>query len=325
MGQITGLAWSGPDTLLATSFAKSQIAFVSVDTGSPRTLALPHNGMVGVRAAAYDADSHRGLFGTEAGAIFLLKNDSQALRWDGKSLPFRGSITSVAIYKPAYPLAAAGGAGGNLILWDEMSKKRLWRASRLCEAGSTWENRFTEKWEPFRIEKTAIPTSLLELPIAALSWQPNMDGRQLLFVGCGESDNSSESRVGYGGVLEFGPTKVRQVWLRRLHDGILAAAWRPDGKYLATAGRDGLIKISTSENGDLVSWFRVQSDFPVSVSWNGEGTSLAVGTNSGLVIVLPFEQDLPLGDVLASSKRLIPRTDLTEPECEHFFLQSCPK
>src|SRR5262249_52021055 len=90
------------------------------------------------------------------------------------------------------------------------------------------------------------------------------------------------------GVRIWGPTKGRRLGGRGWRHGLTAVAFRPGGKYLATAGPDGEVIAWDARTLDHVLTFRKQTEGVfgwASVAFSADGRWLATGSPAGLVRV----------------------------------------
>jgi eukaryotic-like serine/threonine-protein kinase len=71
------------------------------------------------------------------------------------------------------------------------------------------------------------------------------------------------------------PVGTRLVHFREHTDGIQTIAWSPDGKYLATGGRDKLVYVWNSSSGEKVLTYARHSTYVYDLAWSPDGKRLA--------------------------------------------------
>ena len=106
----------------------------------------------------------------------------------------------------------------------------------------------------------------------------NLDGTRLVTIGL-ESTSAKEPKVTVWDVATARP-------LFDLHGHIgdvFDARFSPDGKRLATCGRDGTIRIWSSEHFDQLVRLRGHEDYVWSVAWSPDGRTLASGSGDTTV------------------------------------------
>jgi WD40 repeat protein len=89
----------------------------------------------------------------------------------------------------------------------------------------------------------------------------------------------------------------RQGWSRKVPAGIVSLAFSPDGNLLASAGRDGAVRIWSIETGDETKRLNGHRAAVLSVCFSDDGRRLASGDGAGVVMVW----DLQSGSRLAQS------------------------
>ena len=58
-------------------------------------------------------------------------------------------------------------------------------------------------------------------------------------------------------------------------DQVTAVAWRPDGKTLASAGRDATVRLWDTTSGKEIATLKGHTDKVTSVAWSPDGKNLA--------------------------------------------------
>lgn len=81
-----------------------------------------------------------------------------------------------------------------------------------------------------------------------------------------------------------GPGKVLRIYSGHT-SRVVAVAWSPDGKRVASASLDGTAQVWDSVSGTTLETFRSESGAMTSVAWSPTGDLLATGDETGLVRV----------------------------------------
>jgi WD40 repeat protein len=115
------------------------------------------------------------------------------------------------------------------------------------------------------------------------------DGKTLAVLRGGESNGNSGKPV----LVDPAGGKVLKELAPGHLDGGTALAWHPDGKHLASTGRDTVARIWDTASGKLVSEVNKPrggqfKDWLTSASWSADGNWIAVGDQAGAVQVWAF-------------------------------------
>jgi WD40 repeat protein len=123
--------------------------------------------------------------------------------------------------------------------------------------------------------------------LSAAAYSP--DGKLLALGRGGEADGPS------GKVTLIDPAAgkaVRELAPGHLN-GLTGLAWHPDGRHLASCGRDTTVRVWDAAAGKLVSELGKGrggqfKDWICAVAWSGDGTRLAAADMAGAVQVWAF-------------------------------------
>jgi WD40 repeat protein len=123
--------------------------------------------------------------------------------------------------------------------------------------------------------------------MAAAAYSP--DGKTLAILRGGESNGPSGKPV----LVDPVSGKVLKELAPGHLDGGTALAWHPDGKHLASAGRDTLVRVWEAAAGKLVAEVGKGrggqfKDWICDVSWSADGNWLAAADQAGAVQVWTF-------------------------------------
>jgi conflict system STAND superfamily ATPase/anaphase-promoting complex subunit 4/WD40 domain-containing protein len=337
-GDISRVCWSSDNELTVFHYGKAQALVVDATTPKldlivPVTIDGTNHGITTADCAS-SAGSVRMTVATTEGERWFMLHDSAAVERVAPYGRFAGKLTAVAL-SPDHPLVAGGGGwGGNLIVWDETAQLTRWRTVGLCRS-TGWHDAFSRSvWQNYERSLREDSKRSLDYIISTLAWAPDPDDRRRLFVGCGDSDeNSASGQFGFAGVFEFpvedsnklttagSPLLPKTVWKPfRLFRSVIAAAWSPDGKFVAASGSKGELKV-LSADGKPVWVGAISGGFARSLAWSPDGTTLAVGSSSGAVILYPMQLTEAL-DTLIQNRN---DAGLTAEECQRFFgSELCP-
>ncbi len=252
---VFGVAFSPDGRSLATASTDKRIILWDVATGDPIGTPLEGyaEGVYGLAFVSYtSADVENWLLASGGG-------DGTVVLWN----PFRrGHLTlelvghservdSVA-FSPEGGTLASGGDDGSIILWDT----------------TTWT-------ETKRLQQ--------EHPVLDLSFSPN--GKTLATVSCGRvSEEDSACIAGELRLWDIAKGKQIGATLAAHSERILAVAFSPNGKTLATGGYDGEVVLWTQVNGEFAPVSTGRHDNIVrSVAFSPDGAILASGDDSGWV------------------------------------------
>lgn len=121
----------------------------------------------------------------------------------------------------------------------------------------------------------------------ALQFHP--DGKTLA-VGCGAPGKLGEVRL-----LSYETGEVTRV-LNSTSDVVLDVGFSPDGKRLAVAAADSLVRIFDVETGEEQRTIASHSDWVMAVAWNADGSKLVSGSRDKTAKVF----DANTGDLLVT-------------------------
>jgi WD40 repeat protein len=76
-------------------------------------------------------------------------------------------------------------------------------------------------------------------------------------------------------------SRVRSTELH--HSPVNSVAWSPDGRQIATADSDGMVRISQVQGGDVLHSLKADSGAVRSISWSRDGAQLATGGDDQVV------------------------------------------
>ena len=123
--------------------------------------------------------------------------------------------------------------------------------------------------------------------IGAASYSP--DGKHLALLRGGEANGLSGKPV----ILDSATGKVAKELTPGHLDGGTGLAWHPDGKHLASSGRDTTVRVWDTATGKLVSELGKGrggqfKDWICAASWSADGTRIAAADMAGAVQVWTF-------------------------------------
>jgi WD40 repeat protein len=207
----------------------------------------------------------------------------------------------------------SGDDRGQIIVWDRAAAKeqRRWRVK-----GWTYSMALAaDAGQLFIAERVPLSYAYPERYVAAKLWDAATgqvqhdlgpvckrehmvaaafaaDGKLLALAPGGEAD--VDGNVTAGKVLLADPAKATR--LRELtpghHMGATDVVFHPDGKHLATGGRDMTIRIWQADDGKLVKELKPRNgpskDWVHAVSFSADGRWLAAGDMAGQVLIYGF-------------------------------------
>ncbi|BDA42613.1 probable catabolite repression protein creC [Coccomyxa sp. Obi] len=131
--------------------------------------------------------------------------------------------------------------------------------------------------------------------VVGVEWVPHTNGD--LFVAAHSSGSvytySKGSVSGTGGGHFNAKTNGNLAPVSTLiacQKGLNAMALSPDGSRIATAGRDGVVRVHDLGNGALLTGFRTYYGNPLSCTWSNDGQYIAAGGEDDLVSVFGMEE-----------------------------------
>ncbi len=208
----------------------------------------------------------------------------------------------------------SGDDGGNVIVWDAIagSVTKRWKLPKgwvyaAAISPDTKQACITERlplifdsgrYAAVKLWDTTTGTMTKDLSaekvfkghhLAAATYSP--DGKTLAILRGGEANGPSGKPV----LLDPATGKVRKELAPGHLDGGTSLAWHPDGKHLASAGRDTIIRIWDATAGKLIAeagkgrggQFK---DWVCAVSWSADGNWLVAADQAGAVQVWQFSE-----------------------------------
>lgn len=228
-----------------------------------------------VTALAWQDHGGFGVAGTAAGDLLLAGGSlgAEVVRIEAH----RHGLSSLAC-RPRTSVVATGGHDGSVRLWDVASRTLL----ATCDAGAPWVEKVAWSpggaWLASAAGKTVriwTPAGELvrEFPkhratVTDLDWQPVED---LL---CSTS---------YGGVTLLSPTRDTPVKTFSWQGSSLAAAWSPDGRYIATGDQDSTVHfwiVRTGRDLMMSGYARKVRE----LAWDASGRWLATGGGAEVTV-----------------------------------------
>ncbi|GBC91593.1 hypothetical protein HRbin15_00047 [bacterium HR15] len=150
----------------------------------------------------------------------------------------------------------------------------------LTEQGVLWGAHLPEaRWQEVRLSRSALQRGALYQQQVAVS---DADGA----VFC----------------VDVERLEVRRRWSGGL-GGVLDYAWHPQGRWVAGACADGLVKVWSPETGQCLQAFAAHRLFPSCVACHPDGSQLVSYGGDGLL----FLYDLGLGRALLDRPLVVPR------------------
>ncbi len=133
-------------------------------------------------------------------------------------------------------------------------------------------------------EKGVLKGRIANLPERIFAIKASPDGKGLA-VGCGTPGRLGEVRW-----IDLASSKVVNTILR-ISDSVLDVAFSPDGKMLAVAGADAIVRVVETQSFKEVRTIASHADWVTGLAWNNDGTLLATASRdkSAKVTKIPTE------------------------------------
>jgi WD40 repeat protein len=225
---------------------------------------------LGFRALAFSANGQRLAAGSEDGAIHFF--DSHAGTHAQTQAEQAGAVRALAFGTDGTLVSAA--AGNRAFAFSAASDWRLLRTIGLSE-----------------------PERLVDR-VLTLDFSP--DGRWLV------SGGGLPSRTGELKIWNVADGRLAREIVGAHGDTIFAARFSRDGRHIASAGADRLVKVFNAESGELVRTFAGHTAHALGVDWNFDGKLLVSCGGDNVLKLWDFETGLPVRTMKGTTYQIGP-------------------
>jgi WD40 repeat protein len=226
-----------------------------------RTLTEHKEWVVGLRLTD---DGRTMITGDDAGHVLVWDRpaDTVAKRWQVKGWAYAVALSNdrkLACVGERYPLVFDGGRHAGLKLWDAV-------------AGEVVKD---------------LSADFKGFHMSAAAFSP--DGKVLAVGRGGEADGTNGTVT----LLEVPSGKKLRALAPGHLNGLTDLAWHPDGKHIASSGRDTVVRVWEAESGKLVAELGKPrggqfKDWVCAFAWSADGAWLAAADMAGAVQVWQF-------------------------------------
>ncbi|MBC7821862.1 MAG: hypothetical protein IAG10_33665 [Planctomycetaceae bacterium] len=212
-----------------------------------------------IRSLAFTADSRRLAVGCESGVIHFF--DAEAGSWSESQADHQGAVR--AICSTSEGKLVTGSADRRALVWNASSQ---WRLERVI-GGSNQPEVLADR---------------------VLTLDFSRDG-QWLTTGGGVPSRSGELKIWNAADGRL----IREI--KEAHsETVFAVRFSPDGKQLASAAGDRLIKIFDAQSGETIHRMAGHTGHVLGLSWKADGKMLISGGSDNVLKLWDVEKGLPL-------------------------------